>query len=647
MADVTEKTGQGDTSKDASLPTPQEERAMNAAGATPAASSIPLEDESIPEPVIIEETIIKPRAATQIAPKITPPQTQKPAPQTAPKVVPTANPTPGITIAQPAPAPHAPTSTNVRPIFPPKFIPPPITRPPLDVMAAAPGPQVVPKPSALTPPPHEVHPIPPTAPHTDVPVHEAVDLDIGLPNTFVMAKSEPAHIAEPAVLKTSPASDQPHMPQDLRFVPPVIAKTPAAPPPGPVDTTPMHDVAAISASRPVTPPQAAALRPDIQTDAEIHPSGSMSNDISKILGDAKLPERRSIDSGGSKKTYEVKQFDTSLGADIRDSQKAEHAAGTATTKLAPARAEASAPSSDATAQRPDIMVPVHTLKDDLQQVVHDQKISVVRAASFEQERHARKDDAFADEPVPKRSSKRFTAILFSVAMLVILGAGALFGVYLVEHARSAPTTAPGTSSILFAENTVAFPISDQSPGALKQSLAQARTSGSATLGSITQIIPTVSVPNTTDGSVSQRPATFAEFMRAIGANPPEDLLRSVSDNFFFGIHTVDKNAPLIVVPVTSYDHAFAAMLQWEPTMNSDLAPVFTAVPSQMTSPSGLPQLRTFTDAVMRNYDVRALKDDSGVIEMYYSFPTQNILVIAESPYTFTEILSRLQALRQL
>ena len=50
---------------------------------------------------------------------------------------------------------------------------------------------------------------------------------------------------------------------------------------------------------------------------------------------------------------------------------------------------------------------------------------------------------------------------------------------------------------------------------------------------------------------------------------------------------------------------------------------------------------------MRNYDVRELTDDSGNIVLYYSFPTPNILVIAESPYSFTEILSRLQAEREL
>jgi hypothetical protein len=129
-------------------------------------------------------------------------------------------------------------------------------------------------------------------------------------------------------------------------------------------------------------------------------------------------------------------------------------------------------------------------------------------------------------------------------------------------------------------------------------------------------------------------------------NPPQELMSAIGPQFFFGFHIVDTNAPLFVIPVTSYDHAFAGMLAWEPTMDQDLAPVFTSV-SPTTEVNGLPVQRTFQDEVLRNYDVRELTDDQGNVVLYYSFPTPNILVIAQSPYSFTEILSRLQAEREL
>jgi hypothetical protein len=57
--------------------------------------------------------------------------------------------------------------------------------------------------------------------------------------------------------------------------------------------------------------------------------------------------------------------------------------------------------------------------------------------------------------------------------------------------------------------------------------------------------------------------------------------------------------------------------------------------------------RQFEDTVMQNFDVRELKDDNGDTQLYYSFPTRTILIIAESKYSFPEILSRLRADRRL
>ena len=89
------------------------------------------------------------------------------------------------------------------------------------------------------------------------------------------------------------------------------------------------------------------------------------------------------------------------------------------------------------------------------------------------------------------------------------------------------------------------------------------------------------------------------------------------------------------------------MLGWEDVLNADLAPVFTSVSNLITDSNGIPSKRTFRDLVMRNHDVRALIDDAGEIQLYYSFPSQRMLVIAESPYSFTEILDRLQAGQKL
>ena len=104
-------------------------------------------------------------------------------------------------------------------------------------------------------------------------------------------------------------------------------------------------------------------------------------------------------------------------------------------------------------------------------------------------------------------------------------------------------------------------------------------------------------------------------------------------------------APVMVIPVTSYERAFASMLAWENSMNRDLAPFFGALAPSIDE-NGLFFEPPFQDKIIRNYDVRALvgDDESGIL---YSFPTRNILIMAGDPDLFLEVHSHLRSSRQL
>ncbi len=493
---------------------------------------------------------------------------------------------------------------------------PKIPQPPATVVTKPASPSVLPPPIIAAPLP----PLPPLAPIKPI---ANPPLALQVPNPVV---SNPTPI----------------------FTPPPRPPSPEIPKiPDPISTAPTPQT-------PATPQQSQEV-PPVNAVADTPAASEVKGEITQILKGIQLPERRDIASTAPTKKYEVKTFDTVLGADVTSEQEKKRDEAFAAKPPEPA-IEASVKNvqdpnvytpPEADTQTKSVVVSMHTLKDDLQHVVHDKKMSLVRAISLEEKRKHREGHSDEDSETTTPRSRPSFGILFGAFLLIFLGGGALLGVYTVEKARSNSGTTPVTSSsILFAENSVTFPLDNRSPSALKQLLAQARTSSGSALGSITQILPTLST-TASNGNVTARAATFSEFMNALGANPPPDLIRALSSDFFFGIHTVDKNAPLLVIPVVSYDHAFAAMLTWEPALNADLSPVFSGVSAQTTDSAGLPIMRSFSDLVMRNYDVRALKDDSGQVVMYYSFPTRNVLIIAESPYTFTEVLSRLQAQRKL
>ena len=379
------------------------------------------------------------------------------------------------------------------------------------------------------------------------------------------------------------------------------------------------------APEPITSPQPAPQTPGPAKPETVSEKGA-SNDIEHILETIKLPERRDFKGAADTKKFEV----------IVPKEEEQ----VTPVLVTPANAAAGA-----SERSSSIVSPLRTLKDDLQSIVREQKISLVRAVSLEEEkRHGQEHLEPEQKEIRTKRSRRTLGIIFAAGIFVILGGGALFGVFYVAQQQAA-VPAPPQSSILFAEQTVTFPLDNQSAQSLKNELSQARTKQLGSLGSITRVIPTVAATST-GGSAQAVPATLAQFFSALGMNPPEELLSAIGPQFFFGFHIVDTNAPLFVIPVTSYDHAFAGMLAWEPTMDQDLAPVFTSV-SPTTEVNGLPVQRTFEDEVLRNYDVRELTDDQDNVVLYYSFPTPDILIIAQSPYSFTEILSRLQAEREL
>ena len=380
----------------------------------------------------------------------------------------------------------------------------------------------------------------------------------------------------------------------------------------------------------------------------------LNTDIAKILSSVKLPERQDAVLPVKKEAPgTVKKFDTGIVGSVLDEGPAVPSAE-ATPSPKPGEAPASTEVAQSTAstgrgavgRNPSDVTAVHTLKDDLQGVVYNQKISLVKAASLEEDRKARRGDgATRSQGAQQRSSRTF-GIVFASLTFLILGSGALFGVlFIMNQQKAAPQIDMG-SSILFAEQSILLSLDGHSPSELKRVLEAGRTTSQGALGSIARIIPVISETDA-DGVPQNRPATFKEFMAALGAHASDELFRALGDDFFLGIHAADKSAPVIAISVISHARAFAAMLSWEAALNDDLAPLFTAVPVLRQDENGLPVRRTYEDLVMRNYDVRALKDDAGEIQLYYSFPTQNVLIIAESPYSFPEILSRLQASRQL
>jgi len=440
-------------------------------------------------------------------------------------------------------------------------------------------------------------------------------------------------------------------PEPPASTPPPLSKlevpAPQETPPKPSHTTQPPEKSMVlpekrAGANPFIVPEKDALSetPPILPETTPTPSGEKKEDIQKILSVVKMPER--ITPPGQSEIAEKKTtYDTSLASPLSSTPREKNGSDPVNTQI---HAEVTSERSDEGSSRnpASMVVPVHTLKDDFQDIVREKKMSVVRAAALEQDKKRGVDKRY---DIGANAHKRHTfGIVFASILLALLGTAAFFGVAIIMQERNGITPTQANNSLLFSENTLSLPLENLSAFDIKRLLSQARVNTNSTLGSITRIVP---VTTGEDDTATERPATFEEFLRAIGAHISPELTRALGSDFFFGFHTVDENAPLLVVSVSSYERAFAGMLDWESSMNADLAPIFTPVPDTELGESGLLEKRKYEDLVMRNYDIRALKDNAGTIQLYYSFPTRNILIIAESPYSFAEVLSRLRADRKI
>lgn len=285
---------------------------------------------------------------------------------------------------------------------------------------------------------------------------------------------------------------------------------------------------------------------------------------------------------------------------------------------------------------------VHTLKDDLQDVVESEKISAVKAAALEAKKRERRDSTSLTQVSRGPRSHTVLKTILAAFLLIILGVGALLVVSVVKNQRAINEGTTTLSSIMFSEQTLSYPIQGKTGVPLRQELSLARTQIQIPLGAITRI---ASVLPQADGT--PRVVSAQEFLSALGAAIPGDLAQSLSDEYFFGVHSLDQNVPVLVLPLTDYEHAFAGMLGWEKSISDDLRPLFTHVPAETLMSDGTLVSRKFEDVIIQNYDVRVLKDATGTVRLLYSFPTRNFLIIAESPNSFVEVLSRLRAERRL
>jgi hypothetical protein len=300
---------------------------------------------------------------------------------------------------------------------------------------------------------------------------------------------------------------------------------------------------------------------------------------------------------------------------------------------------------------------LETYGSDINRVVQSGEVSVASMAAAEAKRtHVASGETLApggvgDLPAPTQSPIR--TVLYIASGILLISAVGIVATLLIRPGPVAVRQNAQTVPFMDVDDTIVVP-SDASPrrDILMTSLDTARKQLSLPLGLVAQLY-------IADGTSSQ-PMSVQTLLSTLAPDIPQDLLRTLEQPYLLAVHSFDENEAFLVLQVDSYQQAYAGMLAWEPTMRTELLPLFTRTPpahiqaqtidtvatattsqdASSTPADGF--LRTgFVDQVVDNHDARVILSPSGDLLLLWTFTDRNTLVITTNEYTLNEVIRRL------
>ena len=279
--------------------------------------------------------------------------------------------------------------------------------------------------------------------------------------------------------------------------------------------------------------------------------------------------------------------------------------------------------------------PIRTLRADMENLIKTNNISLISIAIKEEEKRKRELDS-------RNVSSKTNLTLIIVSTLLILGT-LLMGVYVYMSKNGMMPTIPNIISpgrnqpkpIIPTEKTNEIDITGKtSEEIISRTIRdEIRNPSDLLIGNTENILLTTRANNETHY------LTLPEFFTIIKASPPDQLLRSLSINFMFGVLSSIQNSGFLIMTTDSYNTAFAGLLAWEQKgMTNDLYQVLTTIKPEAELLS-----KRYEDLTIKNIGTRVLTDKAGAIRLVYAFlDSTKTIIIAGSKEAFLDALASFQ-----
>ncbi len=301
--------------------------------------------------------------------------------------------------------------------------------------------------------------------------------------------------------------------------------------------------------------------------------------------------------------------------------------------------------------------PMETYNGDVSIALKKDNMSALQIALAEQRKQQERQDVGA--VVNQKSSGLFAKILMILLLLAVI-----IGGYLVPSNNDINKTIPAEVAgqaqnqiSIKIEKRQILPVEGKDSVSIINDLMRAK-SEDVDLSTIKEII--LGSQNGTQGTSTIQKISTADWFGRLGTHASPQLIRSLGDDYIFGVYGDASKDTFLILSVKSYDSAFAGMLSWESYMNDDIGDIIardtSSLPVTMTAASStknkqqattslvrtdITDQKVFTDRIIFNKDSRILYEPNGQTRMLYSFIDPKTLVIVSSEAGFREITSRL------
>lgn len=278
---------------------------------------------------------------------------------------------------------------------------------------------------------------------------------------------------------------------------------------------------------------------------------------------------------------------------------------------------------------------LRTYKKDVAGSIKDQKTSLIRMVLEDQRKKIKNELNESPE-----SKKNLPLIIFSLIFFLLSVSIVYYAFFTNKDPASEIFTKLNITPIVRTENTKEIIKSSQTPKEFSHEIKKELTNNNSKLDTIEYIYFTEKyiVPTSKGDIESSKILKASSLFEDLEIPIPSKLLRSLKSDYMFGFHNFNGNQPFLILKTDYYDTAFSGMLDWEPTLLKDIAPLFaTAIGENIEN-------RSWGDIVIKSKDMRILKDFNEKTVLVYMFKDPNTLIISTSENTIFEVSTRMDTL---